>query len=82
MRLFESELPGKLGGMKGSTRCLFTKFGPCFSDSSVSVLRLMIVRSEHEELSRLAAGADKVGGSINITVTYTIRGFRFHWQVL
>lgn len=60
IKQLESELPGKLGGTNGSTRCLFTKLGPDFSVSS-SVLRLIMVKSEHDELSRLAAGAKKVG---------------------
>lgn len=48
-------VPGKLGGTNGNTLCLFTSFGvasvPCSSTS-----RLMIVRSEQEELSRFVAG--------------------------
>lgn len=50
MRLLESELPGKLGGTKGSTRCLLTKFGKCLSPfSSTSVFKLIMVKSEQEE---------------------------------
>lgn len=55
MRLLESALPLKLGGMKGRTRCLLTKLGECLSLSSPFVSMLMIVKSEHEELSLLEA---------------------------
>lgn len=56
INLLESPVvPGKLGGTNGSTRCLFTSLVAASLVCS-STSRLMIVRSEQEELSRFEAG--------------------------
>lgn len=58
MRLLESPIPGNEGGTNGSTLCLLTKLGPvCFSESSPS--KLIIVKSEHDEFSLLAAETEE-----------------------
>lgn len=56
MRLLESPLPGKLGGMKGRTLCLLTRCGTAkLFPSSDSEARVITVRSEQELLSLLVA---------------------------
>lgn len=58
INLLESPaVPGKLGGTNGNTLCLLTSFGVAslLICSCSSVSRLMIVRSEQEELSRFVA---------------------------
>lgn len=59
IRLFESALPGKLGGIKGNTLCLLTKCDNVDLDVSASFDKVIMVKSEQELLSLREAKKSK-----------------------